>query len=532
MALKVITTVGTSIFSNYQKKETIEKLDNKYQSINDVFDRLDKLSANDYNISRWKSPIRNIKEKIEIIWLPFAQEEATNASKFTNASAEIETLYKIAHEEQQHLDVYLLATDTILSVLACELIKEWFDKYPSVKDTDFKIKCYFYGDINAPDTTIVKGLQVKDADRFETEGFNNLLNIIEKYSEKGKTILNISGGYKAVIPFLTLFAQLKEIPLKYAYEDSGELITVGNLPFSFDWAIVEALKPFLNINHPIWTDEAKELAQLLFNKDIYFDNNQRKFKVKETNLIEKIEGKENKLFIFKHLFDNKLLTGNLQVSALGTLLKKVQQLETYRGYEMEYMLYHYFSNDNKDVLVQNYSTIKAITLMGSFKFEGSVINIRDNKAKDQFREFGDIDLSLEREGIIVLGEIKAFSKLFYYADALKGQKYYEQIEARLHGFVQQHENKITKPELEFLIIVFQFQFEGFEDSLAKERVISICEKFKQIENTHLETSTGIKVKPILTVLGLKCLIELNHKKLSANYTSFYQKPKFSWEKII
>lgn len=233
MALRVITTVGTSIFSNYQKREIAEKLDSNYQSINDLVDKLDKLSASEYNVSRWKSPIRNLKERISLIWLPFA---------IKKSSAEIETLYKIAEEEKQNLAVYLLATDTILSVVACELIKEWFDNNPSVNvgnDKEITIRCHFYGDINAEDTTIAKGLQIQDANLFETQGFENLLKIINKYKEKGNTILNISGGYKAVIPFLTLFAQLEKIPLKCAYEDSGTLITVGNLPFNFDWQFGE-----------------------------------------------------------------------------------------------------------------------------------------------------------------------------------------------------------------------------------------------------------------------------------------------------
>ncbi|MDZ7879501.1 MAG: hypothetical protein U5L45_17625 [Saprospiraceae bacterium] len=279
MALKVITTIGISIFSNYWKKDSIDELDNKYQSITDLFDRLDKStsSAADFNVSKWKSPIRNIKERIEKIWLPFAKEKA---------SAEIQTLYKIAEEEKQDLDVILLATDTVLSVVACELIKEWFDKDPSVKNTNFKIKCLFYGDINAPDTTIVKGLQVSDADAFETVGFQNLLTVINKFKEKDNTILNISGGYKAIIPYLTLFAQLEDIPLKYTYEDSEALITVGNLPFSFDFSCFtdeyiafEKIKPDVKThNLPSKRDFVDNLSD---NKE--FEELKSKFLIEEKN---------------------------------------------------------------------------------------------------------------------------------------------------------------------------------------------------------------------------------------------------------
>ncbi|MGB1243377.1 MAG: hypothetical protein ACPG49_12690, partial [Chitinophagales bacterium] len=59
-------------------------------------------------------------------------------------------------------------------------------------------------------------------------------------------------------------------------------------------------------------------------------------------------------------------------------------------------------------------------------------------------------------------------------------------------------------------------------------VKSITEKFKEIENNEIGT-TKLKFKPKLNIIGLKCILNLNHKNLSANYTAFYQKPKLKWE---
>ena len=50
---------------------------------------------------------------------------------------------------------------------------------------------------------------------------------------------------KAVIPFMTLYAQLKNIELRYMYEESDNLVKVGNLPIQFDWAVGELYHDFL-----------------------------------------------------------------------------------------------------------------------------------------------------------------------------------------------------------------------------------------------------------------------------------------------
>lgn len=230
MSLKVITTVGTSLFTNYQKPENSRKLGNQFQSIGDLLDKLEKSGAIDVQKSQYKSTIRNLKERIKLIWLPEAK---------LNSCAEIQTLAAIAKEATSKIEVILLATDTVLSVVAAELIKEWLDT-----NAEISTKCTFNDNLSAPDTTIVKDLQIKDADKFTNEGFQNLLAIIKKHavkdknSEENNVFLNISGGYKALIPFLTLLAQLEKIPLKYMYEDSDQLITVGNLPFSFDFSFL------------------------------------------------------------------------------------------------------------------------------------------------------------------------------------------------------------------------------------------------------------------------------------------------------
>jgi len=229
MTKKIITTVGTSIFNNYMNKDKVVRaypaLSKAYDAIHIQYKNLEELDHSQRQNSKYDSDIRYVKETIQYLWLPLSF-----AGK--KSCAELQTISAIAKENEGiELEVYLLATDTVLSIVACELIKTWLDqgKISGVK------KCVFHSDANAPDTTVVKGLQVENASKFETEGFSNLLKIIKKFSAKDQTLFNISGGYKALIPYLTLFAQLEKIPLKYMYEDSNELVTIGDMSLGFDF---------------------------------------------------------------------------------------------------------------------------------------------------------------------------------------------------------------------------------------------------------------------------------------------------------
>ena len=68
----------------------------------------------------------------------------------------------------------------------------------------------------------------------------NLIDEIFEIADEywGNVIMNITGGYKASIPYLTILAQLNGCPIYYIFEDQDALIKVPNLPFStevIDW---------------------------------------------------------------------------------------------------------------------------------------------------------------------------------------------------------------------------------------------------------------------------------------------------------
>ena len=189
---RIITTVGTSLFSNYNEKKNEslnrEIKDEPYSEYDD-----------------WQDEINEIKEKL----IPFAREE--------NSCAELTSINKIK-EKYGDIEVYLIATDTIESVLVCEILVE------ILENVKFN-----------PQYDVIKKLQVKEYKEFK-EGLSNLINrlygIASNYYDN--LILNITGGYKVTISYLTIFGQVNSVPLYYIFENSGSLISIPKIPLSID----------------------------------------------------------------------------------------------------------------------------------------------------------------------------------------------------------------------------------------------------------------------------------------------------------
>ncbi len=209
---KVITTVGTSLFTNFNSRSNAIK--NTYEDLEDS-------PHADWN---------NQKERIEQIRNNegFKQWISNNLS---SSCAEISSTIKIAEKEQDELEVYLIATDTILSRLACEIIIE--QKFNNVK---FKFNS---------DQDVIKDLTVKQGDKFP-KGLTNLIIRIGQISEEyyGHVIFNITGGFKGVVPYLTLMAQINQAKLYYLFEDENTLLSIPQIPISLNQEIFETF----------WTD--------------------------------------------------------------------------------------------------------------------------------------------------------------------------------------------------------------------------------------------------------------------------------------
>lgn len=217
-AIKVITTVGTSLFTNCFKKADSSDLKEAYEDIEDGKYAADRIVDSDL-----EDCIEDLKDGAMKHWM--------NA----DASAEISSIISLKEKfDKEKLEVVLLATDTVLSRLACQLLVERFQKGNHPIEG---VKVSFgdeYGD------GIVKGLSVFNPKEFEEQGIQNLLAQINKLRKnQEKVILNISGGYKGVLPILTIFAQINKIPLYYKYEESPGLIEIDPMPIGFDWKAIQ-----------------------------------------------------------------------------------------------------------------------------------------------------------------------------------------------------------------------------------------------------------------------------------------------------
>lgn len=86
----------------------------------------------------------------------------------------------------------------------------------------------------------IKGLQVTDAVRFRREGIQNLIAALDDLNSAGAAdntdvILNVTGGFKGVVPYVTLYGLLKQLPVVYLFEQSSGLIHLPPAPISFDY---------------------------------------------------------------------------------------------------------------------------------------------------------------------------------------------------------------------------------------------------------------------------------------------------------
>jgi len=239
---KVITMVGTSLFENY-----LEKLSNdgNFKRAYEYFIN-NKIKADELDRERGR------RENIE---------KSLRESYFKNnqsASAEIKSLIKLKEELNEELEIYLLYSDTALSRLAAEILQRALSYFEDLKN------CPIHSPLK------IKGLQIWNRGEFN-EGMVNLIQTIEKISQGywENVIINITGGYKATIPYLTILAQVNRCPIYYIFEDTETLIKIPFIPIDIKQSIFEKHKELFK---KLEREEISELPQGLSEderKDIF-----------------------------------------------------------------------------------------------------------------------------------------------------------------------------------------------------------------------------------------------------------------------
>lgn len=211
----LVTPVGTSLFTNYLN-------DNCNDGFRRAYETIRKSHASNWN--EYSYEIDDLRTT------SFAYVE----SKRKSASAELQSIAKIQAELQDDINVHLLASDTVVSRLAAEILAD--ETANSVLGDQSAIK-FDAG------TDVITGLQVENPKTFSNEGMTNLIRKIDSISANAggwqATTINITGGFKATLPYLTILAQLNRVPLYYTFEDTDALIRIPQAPLVIDWGLIE-----------------------------------------------------------------------------------------------------------------------------------------------------------------------------------------------------------------------------------------------------------------------------------------------------
>lgn len=225
----IVNTVGTSIITNFLQKNH-NKLEEIYEEYEKANYSIEEALSDKYKL--FKNAIKK--------WAILEEPE--------NLCAETKSLYKIKNEYEDNVIAYFLATDTILSVMAAEIIVEYLTEKNPNDQFIFK-----------EDKHIIAKTNVHNNYEFK-KGIQNLIYTLEK-CEHYINIINFSGGYKSLIPYLTLYATIKDIKLSYIYEDSDSLIEIPRLPLYVDYSAFDKLEQiFYSIDAESEIPYPKELS--------------------------------------------------------------------------------------------------------------------------------------------------------------------------------------------------------------------------------------------------------------------------------
>ncbi len=158
-----------------------------------------------------------------------------NREQRRQISAELNALDRIGISSDD--SVVLLASDNAQGRVCSELLKEVIIESFGLKSPQVEVKR-------------IKGMQVYDAETLRREGIINLIDTVAggyltnpQIENSYETIINPVGGYKVIVPFLTVLGMLYRKRIVYIFEHSGTLIEIPPLPFSYDLDLYERAKP-------------------------------------------------------------------------------------------------------------------------------------------------------------------------------------------------------------------------------------------------------------------------------------------------
>jgi len=180
--------------------------------------------------SKWEDDVKSFEKEIA------KRIENIDASSFRMVSAEINSIDRLCISSNDK--IVLLSSDNAPGKACCHALKQVI------------INSY-----NLPEENVIieriEGLQVYNSAILKKVGLKNFITAALKYlddkslSYQYDVIINPTGGFKGVLPFLTILGMMYGKKTVYIFEFAEELIYLPPLPFTFDLNIFDRVRPAL-----------------------------------------------------------------------------------------------------------------------------------------------------------------------------------------------------------------------------------------------------------------------------------------------
>ena len=216
----VISTVGTSILNNTRLPQHMAM---QVEAINPEQKDADKLNT----LLKFEDHFDD--EKIIDTALDILNPDIMEETSVRRMSAELNSLSRILEGRTSHRssELHFITSSTRDGRIAARIIASLCrQRYP-----DYTVE-----------THEIDGLQVDDASAFRQKALPQLVHRVYAILDEEKhppatydLVLNPTGGFKSVVPYLTIIGMLRKIEVQYIFERSDELIMLASLPVSLDY---------------------------------------------------------------------------------------------------------------------------------------------------------------------------------------------------------------------------------------------------------------------------------------------------------